>query len=288
MYTRDYVRQRVAPRSQASSAGCLRIGLALAMVAIAVISFLGSKQFNPVTGEDQYVSISQDQEIAMGLQAAPEMAAEFGGLDPDPAYQAYLDSIGQALVQGSVAASSGYPFEFYVLADTQTVNAFALPGGPVFITRALVDLAETDGQVAGVLAHEIVHVLARHSAEMIAQMQLTQGITGAVLIASYDPDNPNSQQTAAMAAMVGQLINMRFGREDELQADELGVQIMADAGFDPRAMLRVMQLLASANPASGAMPEFFSTHPNPENRLGRIEQAIQALYPNGVPEGLVQ
>jgi predicted Zn-dependent protease len=287
MYNRAYIRQRVAPRSQASSAGCLRIGLALAMAAIAIISFLGSKQFNPVTGEDQYVSISQDQEIAMGMAAAPEMAAEFGGLDPDPAYQSYIDSVGQALVEGSVAASSGYPFEFYVLADTQTINAMALPGGPVFVTRGLVDLMETDGQVAGVVAHEISHVLARHSAEQIAQMQLTQGITGAVLIASYDPDNPSSQQTAAMAAMIGQLINMRFGREDELQSDSLGLRIMSEAGFDPRSMMRTMELLAAANPASGMMPEFFSTHPSPENRLQQIEATIQELYPNGVPEGLI-
>jgi predicted Zn-dependent protease len=287
MYNQAYIRQRVAPRSQASSAGCLRIGLALAMAAIAIISFLGSKQFNPVTGEDQYVSISQDQEIAMGMAAAPEMAAEFGGLDRDPDYQNYIDAVGQALVEGSVAASSGYPFEFYVLADTQTINAMALPGGPVFVTRGLVDLMETDGQVAGVVAHEISHVLARHSAEQIAQAQLTQGITGAVLIASYDPDNPSSQQAAAMAAMIGQLINMRFGREDELQADSLGLQVMAEAGFDPRSMIRTMELLAAANPASGMMPEFFSTHPNPENRIQRIEEAIQELYPNGVPEGLI-
>jgi predicted Zn-dependent protease len=157
----------------------------------------------------------------------------------------------------------------------------------VFVTRGLVDLMETDGQVAGVVAHEISHVLARHSAEQIAQMQLTQGITGAVLIASYDPDNPSSQQTAAMAAMIGQLINMRFGREDELQSDSLGLRIMSEAGFDPRSMIRTMELLAAANPASGMMPEFFSTHPNPENRIQRIEEAIQELYPGGVPDGLV-
>ena len=285
MYSRANLSQRVAPRSQASSAGCLRIGLALAMVAIAVISFLGSKQFNPVTGEDQYVSISQDQEIAMGLQAAPEMAAEFGGLDPDPDYQAFVDALGNVLVQNSVAASSGYPFEFYVLADTQTVNAFALPGGPVFVTRALIDAMETEGQVAGVMAHEISHVLARHSAEQIAQTQLTQGITGAVLIATYDPENPSSQQAAQMAVLVSQLVNMQFSREDELQADRLGVQIMAEAGYDPRSMADVMETLAAANP--GGMPEFFSTHPNPDNRIQRIEEAIQALYPNGVPEGLI-
>lgn len=185
----SYLRQRVAPRSPTLSGGCLRIGVALLVAALAVVSFLGSKQFNPVTGEDQYVSITQEQEIAMGLQATPEMEAEFGGLEPDPDYQAAVDEVGQTLVRGSIAAPSGYPFEFHVLADPQTVNAFALPGGQVFITRALVDRLETEGQLAAVLGHEVVHVLARHSAEQIAQAQLTEGITGAVLIASYDPEN---------------------------------------------------------------------------------------------------
>jgi predicted Zn-dependent protease len=255
------------------------------VAAVAVISFLGSKQFNPVTGEDQYVSITQEQEIAMGLRAAPEMAAEFGGLEPDPRYQAIVNEIGRSLVRGGVAAQSGYPFEFHVLADPQTVNAFALPGGQVFITRALVDRLETEGQLAGVLSHEAVHVLARHSAEQIAQAELTQGITGAVLIASYDPENPSSQQLAQMSILVGQLINMKYGRDDELQADALGVQIMADDGYDPRAMIDVMQILAESNPAGP--PEFFSTHPNPDNRILRIEEAIKALYPEGVPAGLI-
>lgn len=285
MYARPYLTRRVAPRAPGSSAGCLRIGLAVAMVAFAVISFLGSKQFNPVTGEDQYVSLTQDQEIAMGLQAAPEMAAQFGGLEPDPEYQAVIDAIGGILVEESLAASAGYPFEFHVLADNETVNAFALPGGQLFVTRALVDRMETEGQLAGVLAHEIVHVLARHSAEQIAQTQLTEGITGAVVVATYDPENPSSAQVAQMAVLVGQLVNMRFGREDEIQSDEIGVKVMSQAGYDPRALIDVMRILAEANPAGP--PEFFSTHPSPENRVERIEDAIRTLYPGGVPEGLI-
>jgi predicted Zn-dependent protease len=255
------------------------------MVAFALISFLGSKQFNPVTGEDQYVSLTQEQEIAMGLQAAPEMAAQFGGLDPDPIYQSAIDEIGTFLAQDTLAASAGYPFEFHVLADTETVNAFALPGGQVFLTRALVDRMETEGQLAGVLAHEIVHVLARHSAEQIAQIQLTEGITGAVVVATYDPENPSSAQIAQMAMLVGQLVNMRYGREDEIQADEIGVTVLSQAGYDPRALIDVMRILAEANPAGP--PEFFSTHPSPENRVERIEEAIRALYPDGVPGGLI-
>jgi predicted Zn-dependent protease len=255
------------------------------MAIIALVSFFGSRVYNPVTGEDQYVAITQEQEIAIGLQSAPEMAQQHGGLDPDPQLQALVDQVGQSLVSNSLAEQADYPFEFHLLADQNTVNAFALPGGQVFITRALFDRLETEGQLAGVLAHEIVHVIARHGAERIAEMQLTQGLTGAVVIATYDPDNPSSQSAAQMAALIGQLVNMKFGRDDELQSDGLGVKIMGQASYDPRALIRVMEILDAAS--EGARPpEFFSTHPNPDNRIGRIQAAIEEVYPNGVPSGL--
>jgi predicted Zn-dependent protease len=285
--TRSTVRSRARPRSGSSRGGCLRIGIAIAMAVVALISFFGSKVYNPVTGEDQHITISKEQEIAIGLQSAPELAQQFEGLDPNDRAQAVVDQIGQKLVADSLAQDADYPFEFHLLADDDTVNAFALPGGQVFVTRALFDQLQTEGQLAGVLAHEIVHVIARHSAERIAEMELTQGLTGAVVIATYDPDNPSSAGAAQMAALIGQLVNMKFGRDDELQSDGLGVRIMAEAGYDPRAMIEVMRILAAAS--QGARPpEFFSTHPNPENRIAEIEGAIREVFPNGVPEGLQQ
>lgn len=144
---------------------------------------------------------------------------------------------------------------------------------------------ETEGQLAGVMAHEIGHVIARHSSQQIAKQRLTEGLTGAAVIAAYDPDNPSSSQSAQVALLIGQLVNMKFGRDDELQSDRLGVQFMAVAGYDPRSMIQVMEVLAAASEGN-APPEFFSTHPNPDNRITRIEEAIEELYPNGVPEGL--
>ena len=116
-------------------------------------------------------------------------------------------------------------------------------------------------------------------------MELTQGLSGAVVIATYDPDNPRSQGAAQVAALIGQLVNMKFGRDDELQSDRLGVQFMSEAGYDPRSMVRVMEILAAASEGNRP-PEFFSTHPNPENRIARIQEAIAEEFPNGVPEGL--
>lgn len=285
MYRNYPSRSRLYPQ-QGRSGGCLRIGLGLVVAAFAIISFLGSKVHNPVTGQDQYISISQEQEIAIGLQAAPEMAAEFGGLEPDEYYQTIVRYVGNNIINNSEAAQSNYPFEFHVLADQKTVNAFALPGGQVFITRALVDELETEGQVASVLAHEIMHVLARHGAERIAESQLANGLTGALVLATYDPNDPGSMQTAQVALLISQLVQMKFGRDDEITSDTYGVKLMADAGYDPNQMITVMRILEASG--GDAPIEFFSTHPNPENRIGQIEAAIAEIYPNGVPSGLMQ
>ena len=284
--SRQEVSQRLGPQQSTSGSGGIRIIMALAVAAFALFSFLSSKQTNPVTGQDQYISITKDQEIALGLQSAPEMEAEFGGLEPDARYQNAVQIIGDKLVKESFASQADYPFEFHVLADSQTVNAFALPGGPVYITRALMDQLQSEGEVASVLAHEISHVVARHSAVQISQEQLTQGLTGAVVMATYDPNNPSSTATAEVALLIGQLVGMKFSREDEIIADTMGVKVMAQANYDPRMMVEVMNILEKAGGGNGV--EFFSTHPSPENRVARIEQAITDLYPGGVPSGMIQ
>ena len=262
-----------------------RLIIALVLAAISLFTYFSARTDNPVTGETQYIDMTIEQEIALGLQAAPEMAAEYGGLDPDDQVQALVDDVGGQLVGQSEAGSVPYEYEFYVLGDNQTINAFALPGGPMFITRALLDRLQTEGQLAGVLAHEISHVVGRHSAEQITRARLSEGLTGAAVIAAYDPDNPASMRTAQVALLISQLITMRFGRQDELEADRLGVRWMAEAGYDPRSLIGVMEILAEASQGQ-APPEFFSTHPNPENRISNIEEAIAAEFPNGVPEGL--
>ena len=128
----------------------------------------------------------------------------------------------------------------------------------------------------GVLGHEIGHVVARHSAEHMAKAQLTEGLTGAAVLATYDPNNPASAGSAQVAMLIGQMINMKFGRDDELESDFLGVCFINDTGYNPEELIRVMQVLAEASQGN-APPEFFSTHPNPENRIQRIQEAIQNL-----------
>ena len=253
-----------------------RLIFAALIAGASLFSYFGSRQDNPVTGETQYIGITVEQEIGLGLEAAPQMAAEFGGLDPDQTAQALIDDVGNLLVESSAASQTPYQYEFHLLEDDQTINAFALPGGQIFITRALFDKLQTEGELAGVLGHEIGHVVARHSAEHIAKAQLTEGLTGAAVIATYDPDNPASANTAQIAVLIGQMINLKFGRDDELESDFLGVCFINDGGYNPEELISVMQILAASRQGNQP-PEFFSTHPNPERRVERIQEAIQNI-----------
>jgi predicted Zn-dependent protease len=263
-----------------------RLIIAVVIALFSVISYFRMSQTNPVTGEKQRIDISPSQEIALGLQAAPEMAQEFGGLDPDQKAQAMVDQVGQRVVARSGAARAPYKFDFHLLADGRTVNAFALPGGQIFITRALMSRLGSEGELAGVLGHEVGHVVGRHSAEQMAKQRLTQGLTGAAVIATIDPNDPSTVRNAAMAQMVAQLISLKHTRSDELEADQLGVRFIAESGYDPRSLIGVMEVLKKAGGGGG--PEFFQTHPNPDNRVAKIKEAIQKEFPGGVPAGLTR
>ena len=257
-------------------AGHSRLWIGLAFAAFAFLSYQCSTEYNPVTGEEQHIAITPEQEIALGLRAAPEMAAQHGGLHPDNAAQALVDRVGQRLVQSSRAGETNWNFDFHLLADPQTVNAFALPGGQIFITAALFNRFDSEGELAGVLGHEIGHVVARHSAQRMAKQQLTQGLTGAVLVAAG-----GGGSEAQIAAMVGQMINMKYGREDELQSDTLGVLFMSEAGYDPRSLIKVMQILDEAS-GGQAPPEWMSTRsPGARRATSRSEcQAVMYATPN--------
>ena len=261
-----------------------RLLVSAVMVAVGLLSYYGYREVNPVTGEKQAVGLSQQQEIVLGLQTAPEMTREMGGLDADESVQADVQAVGQRVVARSVAARTPYKFQFHVLADRDTVNAFALPGGPIFITRGLLSRLGNEAQLAGVLGHEVGHVVARHASEQVAKSQLAQTLVGAVGVAGSD-DRGGGQRAVQIGAVVAQLVQLRYGRQDELQADALGVDLMSDARYDPHALVEVMAILARAGGRSGA-PEFLSSHPDPGNRQGKIQEAIARKFPSGVPPDL--
>lgn len=246
--------------------------IAALIAVVAIISYYSKTDVNEITGEKQRVNLTPEQEVALGLRSAPEMIQQMGGELADRQVHDMVERVGQKIVSGTEAGRSKYKFDFHVLADPNTVNAFALPGGQIFITSGLLKLLTSEDQLAGVLGHEIGHVIGRHSAEQMAKDELTQGLVQAAEIATYDPGGPGMQ--SAIARYVGNMINMSYGRGDELEADRFAVKYMVETNYDPEAMIEVMKILEKASGGSG-QPEFMSTHPSPENRIAEIQKAIQ-------------
>jgi predicted Zn-dependent protease len=270
-------------------------GLSLSLVAAVVIAifavgrYMFQTQVNPVTGQKQHIAMSVDEEKALGLQAAPEMAEKMGGdVSPSDPRAAMVREVGRRLVERSDASRSPYVdnFHFHLLDDSRTVNAFALPGGQIFITRGLFDRLENEAQLAGVLGHEIGHVVNRHSAQQMAKGQLGGLLATAVGIGASD--RRDRGQTAAMAAaMANQMLQLRYSRADESEADAYGLRYLAQAGYDPTAMLDVMRILKEASKGEHP-PEFLATHPLPETRLQEIQSILDRTYPDGVPSSLTK
>ncbi len=264
----------------------MRLLIAVGIALFALFSYYGAPgDENKVTGEKERVAFSDEaEEMQLGLQAMPEMVAQHGGESRNAANTDMVNRVGFRLLQSleSNVAKEGrelpYKFDFHLLADNRTVNAFALPGGQVFITEALFAALETEGQLAGVLGHEIGHVIERHGNKRMAQEQLFAGLATAAGTVGGDA---NSMR---MAQMAKQMVSMKYGREDELESDKWGVRLLAWADYDPRAMIGVMKVLEQAA-GSGGPPEMMSTHPKPANRVKYIEEVLAAEFPNGIPDG---
>ena len=242
----------------------IRILIGLAIIAFAYFNKCNNTETNPYTGREQHITMNAQEEIAIGLQSSPEIAQQYGGLYPDQRMQSLVDAVGQRLVRNSIARETPYTFDFHLLADDNTINAFALPGGQCFITYALFKQLN-EAQLAGVLGHEIGHVIGRHSAERIAESQYWQQVT---MGASVGADAGN------IMGAIGQNTLLKNSRGDELESDDLGVLLMIQSGYDPHEMITVMKILkAAAGP--NRIPEFQNTHPDPENRIAKIKDAIK-------------
>lgn len=262
----------------------VRLGLSLIFAIVGLFSYFGSTSENPITGETQRVQLTPQEEILLGQQGKTEVAEQFGGYHPDNRLQTYVDQVGQRVVQSSEAAQSPYPFEFHLLKDEEVINAFALPGGQIFITAAMLEALDSEAQLAGVLGHEVGHVIARHGAEQLARQNLGSLLVQAISIAASD--RPEDQQQAAIfAQVINQLVNLRYGREDEIESDLLGFEFMVDANYNPQGIVELMDILNSTQ-KGGKPPEFLSSHPNPSNRIKRLSTLIDETFPSGIPPDL--
>lgn len=226
---------------------------------------------NDFTGRKQTLALATpEEEIALGLQSAPQMIRESGGLSRDAKGRAMVERVGARLIASTAAKETSYQFKFHLLADSETVNAFALPGGQIFITEALFRRLKSEDQLAGVLGHEMGHVVGRHSNEQMANSKLWGGLAQGIGVLFSDGNNNSGAQ---IGNMVAQWRVMKFSRDDESESDALGVRFMMQAGYNPEALIGVMEILAEAS-GGGSGSDFMSSHPNPANRMERIREVI--------------
>jgi len=252
------------------------------VVALAVLApALAGCAINPATGQRQLMLVSESQEIQMGRESDPAVIAQFG-LYPDEGLQAYVAGLGARLAARSERPDLPWTFR---LVDDPVINAFALPGGFIYITRGILAYFNSEAELASVMGHEIGHVTARHSAHQMSQQQLAQvGLIAGVVFLPED--------WSSLALNVGgvglQLLFLKFSRDDESQADDLGMRYLVRADYDARempgvyAMLNRVSSAGSSGSASAARaPQWLSTHPDPVNREQRMLQHLDTLRQNG-------
>ncbi len=225
---------------------------------------------NPVTGKNEISLVSEGQEIEMGRQAAQQIAATMPSVD-DAGLQTYVAGIGKRMAAESERPE--LPWEFHVV-DDASVNAFALPGGFIYVTRGLLTHVNNEAQLASVLGHEIGHVTARHSVQQISKAQLAQLGLGIGSILSSD-----IAQFAGIASQGLGLLFLKYGRDAENQADDLGFKYALNENYDVREMDDVFMTLGRVGEQAGAgrLPEWLSTHPNPENRVEKTQARVDSL-----------
>ena len=224
---------------------------------------------NPITGEEHFMLISEEQDIEIGRGYAPEIEKQMGGRIANESLQDYVDSVGQRIARVSHRPDLEYHF---VALEHKSVNAFALPGGYVFITKGMLEKLTTEAQLAGILAHETTHIVARHAS---AAMSREIGI--GILLSAVTPEK--TPQGALVAAdLARKILGLRYSRKDEREADFGGLDYMVWAGYNPYGMVETMQMLQDQH--EDRPVDFLSTHPSPQNRMAYLNQNIQTRYHN--------
>lgn len=239
-----------------------------ALAAVLLAAPLAGCAVNPATGEQQLILISRQQEIRMGRQGAEQVEDRIG-LYEEGETDAYVSEMGQEMAAGTERPDLPWSFE---IADDASVNAFALPGGFIYVTRGILAYFNSGAELATVVGHEIGHVTARHSAEQMSRQQLAAlglGIGGLV-----------SDEFAQFQGLAGAGLNvlfMKYSRDDERQADDLGIRYMLQEDYDPREALDVFRMLDRQSGGGGSVPGWLSTHPAPGDRLERIRQILDTI-----------
>ncbi len=242
----------------------------LRRLAFAPLALAAACATNPVTGKSELSLVSESQEIEIGRQEAQKVGEAIGYYQ-DREVQAYVSGIGQRMAAESERPQ--LPWEFHVVNDA-SVNAFALPGGFIFITRGLMSSITNEAELASVLGHEIAHVTHRHSVQQISRAQVAQLglVTGSIL----------SSTVAQYGGLLGQglgVLFLKYGRDAELEADRSGFRYALNENYDVRQMIEMFEVLEGVSQLSnaGKLPEWLSTHPNPGNRIAATEARLDTL-----------
>lgn len=237
---------------------------------LAAVISLTACATNPVTGDRELALVSESQEIQIGRDVAAQAEQQFG-LVEDEALQAYVHRLGSQLAQASERPELPWTFR---VADDPTPNAFAAPGGYIFITRGLLALLRTEAELVSILGHEIGHVTARHSVAMMSRAQLAQLGLGIGSMVS-----PTVAQFGDLAAGGLQLLFLSYGRDAERQADDLGYRYALEQGYDVREMVNVFAALQQSAQMAGEspVPSWLASHPYPEDRIARINKRLATL-----------
>ncbi|PWU17212.1 MAG: peptidase M48 family protein [Candidatus Rokuibacteriota bacterium] len=246
----------------------------VSVVALVIAAVAGCETV-PITGRSQLNMVSPAQEVQMGTEAYAEILKN-AKLSTDPAANELVKRVGTRIA--SATGRSELPWEFKVIDDPKTVNAFALPGGKVAVYTGILPVTRDDAGLAVVLGHEVSHVMARHSAERMTEqmgVELVARGLGAVV--------GDQQLTQLGANLLANAVLLPWGRKQESEADHLGLVYMAKAGYDPRTARDFWVRMADASKGQSRPPEFLSTHPSDETRIRQIEswlpEALQYYQP---------
>jgi beta-barrel assembly-enhancing protease len=245
--------------------------LVLLTISIGLCLFFGCAA-NPITGEDELM-LDRDyhHDIKLGKEITPHVEKELKGKISDQVLQDYVNGVGHKIARFS--HNPDFDFNFVAVND-KSINAISLPGGRIFITKGLLLKLESESQLAGVLAHETVHVVARDTENMMSK----QAGMGVLFILAASQARTQGEVAAADIAL--QLVALKYSREDERTADLGGVDYMVRAGYNPNGMVETMQILQKEDASRPC--DFFSTHPSPENRIDYIRARIQSHYPDSI------
>lgn len=237
---------------------------------ILILSVIAACYQAPVTGRNQFILLSESQEVEMGVTAYNQIINQ-EKVSTDPRYNSAVNRVGQRIAR--VSHDPGYNWEFKVLEGDDTINAFALPGGKVGVYTGILDVAETDAGLATVMAHEIAHATARHGGERVSAGILAQ--LGAIGIsAALGGNNPEVRNAVLQAYGIGVNVGgiLPFSRSQESEADHIGLIYMAKAGYDPREAVRFWQRMDNAAQGKASPPDFLSTHPGHDSRISNLQK----------------